>query len=290
MKIENYIKRYLDRTKLYRTDGTFKYYQKVSRSILRALEYNNLKYVTDLNEDSQIDLLLYFKNISIKKNSQINADISFLYTVLRKYNVEHKMPPFEKLTDDTTPFRAIDDDTLIKLVKWLKTLNINKSNNLSWSLTILLMLETGIRMNELLNIKSSNVDLTTNTILLDVTKSGKKRIVFFDVLSRDLIIIALRKNKKYLIWNYNKNEKMKRAGLFYFFNIIQRELKFDKKITSHRLRKTFATRLLRNGCPLTTIQKLLGHGDIKMTMKYLEIDRDMLEEDYSIYYPFNDLV
>jgi len=82
---------------------------------------------------------------------------------------------------------------------------------------------------------------------------------------------------------------MKRTGLFYFFNIIQRELKFDKKITSHRLRKTFATRLLRNGCPLNTIQKLLGHGDIKMTMKYLEIDRDMLEEDYSIYYPFNDL-
>ena len=58
------------------------------------------------------------------------------------------------------------------------------------------------------------------------------------------------------------------------------------KIHCHRLRKTFATKLLKMGCPITTIQKLLGHTDIKMTMIYLEIDNTMLEMHYNEYYPY----
>lgn len=289
IEIKTLVKDYLNMVLIYRTKGTYQYYTKVSRSILRALKFNGYKYITDLSKESQTKLILYFINETKKKNSQINADMSFFYTVLNHSKVEHNMTPFVKLKDDTTPFRAIDDITLKELVKWTKNLNIEESNNLSWSLTILLMLETGVRMNELLNIKINNVDLTTNTIILETTKSGKTRVVFFDILSRDLIIQAISKNNEYLIWNYNKGEKMKRAGLFYFFNIIDRELKPNQKITSHRLRKTFATRLLKNGCSLTTIQKLLGHGDIKMTMKYLEIDRAMIETDYFKYYPYKDL-
>jgi site-specific recombinase XerD len=52
------------------------------------------------------------------------------------------------------------------------------------------------------------------------------------------------------------------------------------------LRKTFATRLLKKGCPLTSIQKYLGHNDIKMTMIYLDIDIQMLDSDYNNYYPY----
>ncbi len=290
MKITNLINKYLERTLIYRSEGTYQYYLKTSKSVIKALEYNNLTHVTDLKESSQTDILLYYKKISSKKNSQINADISFLYTVLNYYQSNHKMTPYEKLIDDTTPFRAINDDDLRKLINWLKTLDINQTNNLSWKLVILLSLESGVRMNELLNVKTENVDLISNTILLETTKSGKNRVVFFDILSRDLIKFALEQKKEYLIWNHNKNERMKRAGLFYFYDMIQTNLNFDRKITSHRLRKTFATRLLKSGCPLTTIQKLLGHGDIKMTMKYLEIDKAMIENDYFKFYPYDDLI
>lgn len=289
MLIKNLINNYLDMVKIYRTKGTYDYYKKVSRSIIRALEYNKIIFLKDLNENSQTKIVLYFLNITKKKNSQINADISFLYTVLRFSKLEHSLTPFIKLKDDTTPFRVIDDITLKEMVKWIRTLDISLSNNLTWSLTIFLMLETGVRMNELLNIKSDNIDLTTNTIILEETKNGLRRVVFFDSLSRDLIIKSLANKKEYLIWNYSKNTRMTRAGLFYFFNLIDKELKPNIKITSHRLRKTFATRLLKNGCNITTIQKLLGHGDIKMTMKYLEVDKYMIEEDYYRHYPYRDL-
>lgn len=289
MKIENYIQKYLERTLLYRTVGTYQYYLKVSRAILKALKFCNIIEIKDLNEEAQESILVYYKTKTKKKNSQINSDISFFYTVVNYYNLPHKLTPFVKLRDDTTPFRVIDDTTLRELIKWIKELDNEVSNNLSWSLSVLLSLETGVRMNELLNIKTDNVDLETKTILLETTKSGKKRVLFFDVLSFDLISKVKQKKTEYLIWNYNKNCKMKRAGLFYFYNLIDSGLNPAFKITSHRLRKTFATKLLKSGCPITTIQKLLGHSDIRMTMKYLEIDKAMIEKDYFIYYPYKDL-
>ncbi|WP_129747599.1 tyrosine-type recombinase/integrase [Haploplasma axanthum] len=42
-------------------------------------------------------------------------------------------------------------------------------------------------------------------------------------------------------------------------------------------------------CPITTIQKLLGHSSISITMRYLEIDDYMLEKDYIEHYSYNAL-
>lgn len=288
MKLKTLIEDYLLKTKLYRTEGTYQYYSKVSRSLTRALEFTGLSEVDELDKNSQIKILLYFKEQTKKKNSQINADISFLYTILRHGNVKHRLTPFEKLPDDTTSFRAINDKVLIDLVNYLKTLNLRETNNLSWVLSIYLMLETGVRMTELLNIKTLNVDLISNSIILEKTKNGKNRVVFFDILSKDLLRTVVKQNNEYLIWNYNMDTRMRRHSLFHFFNQIADNVESSTKITAHRLRKTFATRLLKSGCPLTTIQKLLGHTDIRMTMKYLEIDAAMIEKDYFNFYPYQE--
>lgn len=73
----------------------------------------------------------------------------------------------------------------------------------------------------------------------------------------------------------------------HFFDKLNEYTKPIERIHPHRLRKTFATKLLRNGCPLTTISKLLGHKDIRQTMKYLQIDQVMLERDYNHFYPYS---
>lgn len=285
MNIRQCITEYLERTKLYRSNGTYQYYLKTSKSILKALDYLKLESTSQLKKNTQMDLVRYFKTQTIKKNSQINADISFFYTVIN-FTAEHQMAKFEKLPDDTTGFRAINDKVLKKLVNYLKKLDINDSNYLSWTLATYLMLETGVRINEVLNIKSKNVDLISNSIILDATKNGKKRVVFFDRLSINLVKVALSHNKEYLIWNHNKDTQMNRHTIYYFFNQVNKDCNFNPRIHPHRLRKTFATNLLKAGCPLTTIQKLLGHSDIKMTMKYLEIDSAMIEKDYFDFYPY----
>ena len=55
------------------------------------------------------------------------------------------------------------------------------------------------------------------------------------------------------------------------------ELKAEKmrnKVVIHTLRHTFASQLVINGTPIFTVQKLLNHKDIKMTMRYSKLSKD----------------
>ena len=47
------------------------------------------------------------------------------------------------------------------------------------------------------------------------------------------------------------------------------------KVTLHKFRHTYATRLLESGADIVTVQRLLGHSDVKTTRKYLNPDEDL---------------
>jgi hypothetical protein len=52
------------------------------------------------------------------------------------------------------------------------------------------------------------------------------------------------------------------------------------KVYPHRLRHTTATQLLNAGCPVTSIQKFLGHKKLNTTMVYARAYDKTVEADY----------
>ena len=51
-------------------------------------------------------------------------------------------------------------------------------------------------------------------------------------------------------------------------------------VTAHRLRHTFATQLVNAGCPILTVQALMGHKRLQTTLTYAKIHNHTVERDY----------
>mgnify|MGYP000852375355 CR=1 FL=1 len=285
MKIKDLFNDYLKYCEIYRKKGTYIYYKKTFKQLLNIFDELQITNTDDFTNKTRDDIVITLRNKYGKKNSKINDTLSALYSALNKAKIKTDIGEQIKLNDDTESFKVLSDEELNKLLRYVKSLDLTNSNNKSWALAVYLLLDTGVRLNELLNIKIKNIDLVTQSIKLDITKNGKKRIVFYGQLSKALIEEVMKNNKnEFLLFNYITNKKLDFRSIYYFFDKVQRKLKLERKIHPHRLRKTFATKLLLKGCPITTIQKLLGHQSLAQTMIYLEVSNFVLEKDYKEFY------
>lgn len=285
MNIKELIDNYLDFSKRYKTAGTHRFNECESRAILNALDYLKIYDTDDFKKGTVDNLVDYFKTMTQKKNSKINSTVSWLYRVLRFHDIVHLLPKQRKLYNDTVNFKPIYEQDRKRILKYIYNLDSDVGNNLSYQLAIFLMIETGVRSNELLNIRIDNINLSEQAIYLDKTKNGKPRTVYFNVLSEPYIKLMLKKRKRgFLLHNFIRDERFNKRTLDYLIYKIKKDLKINK-LSCHMFRKTFATELNKNGCPVTTIMKLLGHTTIEMTMVYLEINDDKISKDYKKYMP-----
>lgn len=62
-------------------------------------------------------------------------------------------------------------------------------------------------------------------------------------------------------------------------HLLTTEAGISKLVTMHSARHTFATLLLHDGVPVTTVQKLLGHTSVKTTQIYAEVTTETIKKD-----------
>lgn len=156
-------------------------------------------------------------------------------------------------------------------------------------LIIELLYNTGIRREELINIKTHDVNLNQN--LLKITgKGNKQRLVPFTEQLSALIrhYITLKnetgQNNDYLLTT-DKGEKMYPK---FVYNKVKHYLSLvttlDKK-SPHVLRHTFATHLTNEGANLNAIKELLGHSTLAATQVYTHNNIQKLKDIYKKTHP-----
>ncbi|MET1159754.1 MAG: site-specific tyrosine recombinase/integron integrase [Thermoprotei archaeon] len=146
------------------------------------------------------------------------------------------------------------------------------------TLIVKLLIYTGLRSKELLGIKVMDIDFTNKTIRIVESKYGRERyvVVTSDVLELIKAWIKLNNLKpsdKLIPLTYTGLYKRikslgKRAGIPLW------------KIRPHVLRHTFATNALRKGLSLPSLQRILGHSDIKTTQVYLHLSIEDVKREY----------
>jgi integrase/recombinase XerD len=155
-----------------------------------------------------------------------------------------------------------------------------------------ILYDTGIRRSEINNIKLSDIDLTAGYILIH-GKGNKERVVPLSVRVCELVrnyILAVRSSfingddPEYLILN-RWGEKMDANGVWAVVKRCVRLANLKKNITTHTLRHTCATHMLRNGAPVRHIQEMLGHESLESTQIYTHVTINDLKEIHAKYHP-----
>lgn len=140
-------------------------------------------------------------------------------------------------------------------------------------IVLTLIYSAGLRGQEVINMKISDVDFERTTIHIRQSKYKKDRIV---PLSPTMAIGL----KKYLkaenphIWLFNGKQpesKYSVRGLSWVMRENLKKTSITKDVNLHSLRHAYATHLLEEGLNIVTLKELLGHAEITTTMIYLHV-------------------
>jgi integrase len=134
----------------------------------------------------------------------------------------------------------------------------------------------GTRRGELMHTTVPDIDLDTRHVMLRATKNGKPRPVFINDLAMQVFVAMGMPARK---------QSKDRGVLFPSITPAQLSMRFIRACRTagvedfslHDLRHTYASHLRMKGADLDDIRRLLGHGDLRMTIRYAHLGQSHLD-------------
>jgi integrase len=201
----------------------------------------------------------------------VNLELSILRGLLRMAASDEcqfieRAPTVRMLPEPEGRLRFLSDDEATRLLAECQ--RAGEPANAMWRspelyAIVTVALNTGMRKSEVLGLTWSRVDFARGVLLLEKTKSGKRREI---PMNRDVYTVLASRNE-----HQRADERVGRV-----FRARSFQAAFTGACTRagvsdfrfHDLRHTFASRLTMLGRPLREVQELLGHSSITMTERY----------------------
>lgn len=153
---------------------------------------------------------------------------------------------------------------------------------------ISIMLNCGIRVSEVANLKPSDINITKGTLRVVNGKGSKDRDLAMPEFTQELLKRwkDIRPKGDYFF----STLKGKKISIRYIYAFIVRYAKragIDKKISPHTLRHSYSTEFYRRTKDIETLRKILGHSDISTTTIYITLANIEVEKSMRDFNGFN---
>lgn len=271
------------------SEKTIKAYKMDLNQFLIFLKRNKFSFkLTAIDKNT---LKEFIKCISNKKAKTIKRKIATLKAMFNylEYEDEILINPFRKMRIQIKePFNlpvVLTYNEVFKIFKYVYQLkNKHKDRNkysyyeITRDIAILeLLFATGIRVSELCNLKTNNIDKNFDSILVN-GKGRKERVIQIcnkeikSALKEYCDLFSIRKNGIECFFINRLNNPITDQSVRFMIKKYTSHFMFQKNITPHTFRHTFATLLLEEGVDLRYIQHLLGHSSIMTTQIYTHVN------------------
>lgn len=215
---------------------------------------------------------VYFRNLKAMFNKAKDWEY-----IKENHFIKVKLPKKQK----TAPL-FLNKESLQSICEKLKNPLVKKVVHLAFN--------TGMRLDEIVNLTWRNVDLNGRTITVGdenyITKGRTQRYIpINDEMLKLLSKMQTKKRNNKIIpirndYVFDKGANRKYTGDYFSkqFKSACKEAKVDERIHFHTLRHSFASNLAQKGVSLYIIKELLGHSSIATTEIYAHLNLDSLRE------------
>lgn len=262
--------------------------QGIHLRVLKHLQtYRPQCQVSDLTEEFVRGFIRYMQQATLSP-STVNMQVRVLrcyYNIARKL-CGNKVPDgtfdfyHEKLSDRLRySIKSFTDEEIHTLENYISRPN-TPSRHIAILDRFLFMSYTGLRISDFISLTPENFTVENGRMWLTYTSVKTDTPVrlpissIFDGRAEQIInkysnslsdFFSIRKNH----FNSRLKTAVRHAGI-------------NKPVSAHVARHTFASRLVNKDVPVTTIQKVIGHRSLKMTMVYAQTNENTLVRQLSM--------
>ena len=235
------------------------------------------------------------KPVSMWTVNNYLRNLKVFFTWLKDSGVikENPMTNIRQYKHSRKPKSDISDFDFNKLIKCL---DLTKFSEYRDYVILQLLMDTGMRIGETLNLKSEDVLIDKKAIFIpcEINKGRKDRYVFFSMTMQQIIrkwidykeryfnteyLFVTTRGSNFSVTNFEKNLKK---------YCIRANLK--EHITCHQIRNNFAKRFLLSGGDIFMLSKILGHSSVTVTEQaYLDVTTEDIRKKYYKFSPLENM-
>jgi site-specific recombinase XerD len=255
-------------------------YKKLKGYLRRTNQFLGEYNVNEIDKNKLLDFIVHRRKINPSvSNSTLNIYILYIQVVLREEaNIDLQ---FKKLKQEKKIPQILNDRTIAKVFNYLDS--TKKQEHKRNKLMFMMLLDTGLRISELLAIRVRDIDFQENIIMTVKTKSKEQRqVLVTDATKSELAsFIVTNKIKDHLFINLETREVLHDDSIQTICQRLKEKLNLKQSITPHKWRHTFASRFIDNDGNQFVLMKLLGHKKITTTQLYVQVSMKKTKEEYS---------
>jgi integrase len=269
LTINDVIPQYLNKVQSRTKDGTTRFYRQYAEYVAKYLGHKDLE---SINEDD----ITFMINSKRKENPDISNNTlnKYLVTLQQIYKyATNKTLDVQKLKVKKKEMKIVSKQSIDKILNYLSK-NRYKKVDFFYEIFFRILMDTGIRLNEIRHLKIENIDMISPKIKVEVTKTDTDRTVYLSNETHELLKLYVLQHDREsdFLFPGHKGEIISEGAIYSKINSLKKTLGITEEFRPHSWRHTFATGWIDDGGSLPFLQKILGHSKLETTEKYLHFD------------------